>query len=89
MNEITTAIADMWVVRGGQLHESAEQNVVWLDLDRAEISDEHFAEIGRKYGVLLDGGRVVLAPQITVEAVRRLGLVFDEVLSKIGTQSVI
>lgn len=54
---------------------------MWVDLTSAGISDEDFAEIGRNFGVKLDGGRIVFHYQISNEAVRKLGLVFDTVLS--------
>lgn len=86
MEEMTSMVADVWRVRGGALHETTEHNLVWLNLDRAEMSEGHFAEIGRKYQVWLDGGRVILTSHIIAEAIRRLGKVFDGVLSKISTQ---
>jgi len=55
---------------------------VWVDLAHAGICDEDFAGIDGNFGVKLDGGRIVLHYQINEEAVRRLGLVFDAVLSR-------
>jgi threonine aldolase len=72
---------EMWVKRGGLLRRRTETNLVWVDLTSAGISDEDFAEIGRNFGVKLDGGRIVFHYQISNEAVRKLGLVFDTVLS--------
>jgi threonine aldolase len=73
--------AEMWTRRGGKLRRRTETNLVWVDLTSADICDEDFAKIGRSFGVKLDGGRIVLHYQISDEAIRRLGLVFDTVLS--------
>jgi threonine aldolase len=46
----------------------------------AGVCDEDFAEVGRNFGLKLDGGRIVLHHQISEEAIRRLGLIFEKIL---------
>jgi threonine aldolase len=46
----------------------------------AGVCDEDFAEVGRNFDLKLDGGRLVLHHQISKEAIRRLGLLFEKVL---------
>ncbi|CZR53512.1 related to threonine aldolase [Phialocephala subalpina] len=72
-------VADMWVKRGGRLIRRTETNIVWIDLKGSGISKVDFNEIGEKYGIKLDGKRLVLHYQISKEALLRLTFVFDEV----------
>ncbi|KAE9363751.1 l-allo-threonine aldolase [Stipitochalara longipes BDJ] len=81
VHDTARKVAEMWVRRGGRLRRRTETNLVWVELGYAGISDEDFAGIGRSFGVKLDGSRIVLHHQISEEALRRLGLVFDTVLS--------
>jgi threonine aldolase len=80
VHETARDAANMWVRRGGKLRRRTETNLIWVDLMHAGICNEDFADIGRSFGLKLDGGRIVLHHQISEEAVRRLGLVFDRVL---------
>lgn len=75
-------VAEMWTRRGGRLRRRVETNLVYVDLEEAGISEEGFRDLGKKLGVKLDGCRIVLHYQISDEALRRLGIVFNEVLSK-------
>lgn len=80
VHETARKAAEMWIRRGGQLCRRTGTNLVWLDLVHAAVCDEDFAVIGRNFGVKLDGGRIVLHHQVSEEALRRLGRVFDTVL---------
>ncbi len=81
VHDTARVVTEMWLRRGGKLRRRTETNLVWADLASARTTDEDFAEIGRNFGVKLDGGRIVLHFQISNEAIRRLGLVFDTVLA--------
>jgi threonine aldolase len=80
VHEAARRIAEIWVEKGGRLLRRTETNIVWVDLKDAGISDDEFKEIGRDYGIGLDGCRIVLHYQISKEGIRRLGLAFDDVL---------
>lgn len=80
VHETARDAANMWVRRGGKLRRRTETNLVWVDLMHAGICDEDFVEVGRNFGLKLDGGRIVLHHQISEEAIRRLGLLFEKVL---------
>lgn len=75
-------VAEMWIKRGGRLRRRVETNIVYVDLEEAGISDEDFRDLGRKFGIKLDGCRIVLHYQISDEALRRMGMVFNEAFSK-------
>ena len=74
-----------WTKRGGKLSKDVETNIVWLDIDTAGIGRKTLIEMGRRYGVVLDGPRVVCHHQIDSRAVRDLVCLFMEVL---GSDSV-
>lgn len=82
VHDTARKVAEMWVRKGGKLRRRTETNLVWVDLNHAAFCEEDFAEVGRNFGVKLDGGRIVLHYQISDEAVTRLSLVFDTVLSR-------
>ncbi|CAI7625674.1 unnamed protein product [Penicillium manginii] len=69
-----------WQQRKGKLTRNVETNIVWLDIRSAGYSATAFAEVGARYGVKLDGPRLVIHYQISEDAVQRLLLVFDECL---------
>lgn len=77
VHELARTVSDMWVHKGGRLRRRTETNLVWVDLE----SDQEFRDLGQKHGVRVDGCRLVLHNQISDEAVRRLGMVFDSILS--------
>lgn len=74
-------IAGMWKGRGGKLHRRVETNLIYVDLQDARTSEADFCELGRIYGIKLDGYRIVVHYQISEEALRRLDGVFREVFS--------
>ncbi|KAH7413517.1 l-allo-threonine aldolase [Cadophora sp. MPI-SDFR-AT-0126] len=77
LHRLTKTVADMWISRGGRLRRRTETNLVWIDL----TDDEEFRQIGHRYGIQVDGCRIVLHHQISHEAINRLRKVFDTVLA--------
>lgn len=75
----TQRVAQMWIRQGGKLKMRVETNIVYVDLRMAGISEDEFCELGKRFGIKLDGCRIVLHYQISEEALRRLELVFAEV----------
>ena len=75
-------VGDMWIRLGGKLRRRVETNIVWVDLQEAGIEGENFREVGRKYGVKVDGSRIVIHYQISDEALMRLENTFASVLSR-------
>jgi len=75
-------VADMWIRQGGKLRRRVETNVVWLDLQEANIDGKDFKDIGREFGVKVDGSRIVLHYQISKEALVRLEKTFSYVLNR-------
>lgn len=73
-------ITKLWEAKGGKLQRPTETNMVWLDLEAMGVLDETFAEIGKKNGLRLLGGRMVIHYQVSEDAVARLERVMDEVL---------
>lgn len=72
-------IAELWQSYGGKLTNATETNMVWFDLDAADVSVERFIELGQKAGLRVWGGRLVVHYQIGDEAVRRLELLMQAV----------
>lgn len=73
-------VGQMWVDLGGELLREVETNQVWVNLDNADITVDRWNELGRKYGVKLEGERIVLHHQISADSIDQLGLVFEEAL---------
>ncbi|KAK1600517.1 beta-eliminating lyase [Colletotrichum navitas] len=82
-------VGRMWVVRGGIVLKPIETNMVWLDLGGCGIETSEWNETGRRYGIRLDGKRVMLHHQISDWAIKRLGAVMDEVLSRVRQTAVL
>ncbi|CZR53875.1 probable threonine aldolase [Phialocephala subalpina] len=78
-------IAKIWTDMGGKLDKPTETNMVWFDLDDVGLSGDEFAELGKKHGLRLLGGRLVVHYQISDEAVNRLEVVMKEAMAKKGT----
>ncbi|KAK2046929.1 beta-eliminating lyase [Colletotrichum somersetense] len=76
-------VGEMWTRRGGIVLKPIETNMVWLDLEGCGIKTSEWNEIGRRHGIKLDGKRVMLHHQISDLAIKRLGAVMDEVLSRV------
>lgn len=77
-------IEALWMEKGGRMTLPVQTNMCWLDLDDAGCSDSRFNEVGRTFGLKLDGSRLVIHCQIyenREEVLRRLGGVFSRVLS--------
>ncbi|KAL8799936.1 MAG: hypothetical protein Q9182_005524 [Xanthomendoza sp. 2 TL-2023] len=75
-------VGRMWEDKGGTLGYEVESNMVWLDLEAAECTNEDFVVMGVEEGVKVRGGRLVVHYQIGEEGVRRLERVMDRVLEK-------
>jgi threonine aldolase len=82
VHEMAKDVGEMWESKGGRVAKDIETNQVWIDLQALGIKSEEWNEIGRRYGVKLDGPRLVLHHQISDEAIQKLGLAFDAVLSR-------
>jgi threonine aldolase len=74
-------LAERWTAAGGKLQNPTETNMIWLDLAAAGVSGDEFVEAGRRHGVKLFEGRVVVHYQVTDEAVERMNRVMDDVLA--------
>lgn len=53
-------VADMWTSRGGKLSYPVHSNMVWLDLKGAVLDENAIEEIGKRKGLKLSGGRIVV-----------------------------
>jgi threonine aldolase len=74
-------IAATWQQMGGKVGCPVQTNMVWLDLKHAGLSAETFVAISKKHGLKTRGGRLVVHYQICDEAVTRLGMVMEEIMS--------
>jgi threonine aldolase len=82
VHEKAKEVGEMWQSRGGKLTKDIETNQVWIDLQALGIKDEEWNEIGKSYGVKLDGPRLVFHHQIGSEAIQQLGQAFDTAISR-------
>lgn len=83
-HETARKIAMLWTQLGGKLGKPTETNMVWFDLDDIGVSGEEFSAVGKKYGLKVLGGRLVVHYQISEEAVAKLELVMKEIIGKKG-----
>lgn len=78
-------IEKMWTDLGGKLIHPVETNMIWIDLDDAGCSGEHFETLGKEAGLKLMGNRLVVHYQIYQNrefVVPRLAEIFKEVLGE-------
>lgn len=80
VHKVAQSVAEIWVRHGGRLLRRSETNIIWVDLERAGVTEEKFREIGARCGIKLEGCRIVLHCQISREGLRRLNLVFKTAL---------
>jgi threonine aldolase len=80
-HERARGIAALWEKKGGKLTSPTETNMVWLDLEAAGVTGEEMVEAGKKHGLKMFPGRVVVHYQIGDDAVRRLERVLDDILA--------
>ncbi|XPS96883.1 Low-specificity L-threonine aldolase [Ascochyta lentis] len=74
-------ISVMWEKLGGRLHLPTHTNMVWLDLDAANVTKEEFWRVAKEEGIkVMLKGRIVVHYQISEEAIRRLIIVMHRVL---------
>jgi threonine aldolase len=75
-------VGRIWESRGGRVTRPVETNQVWIDLHALGVKREEWNEIGRTNGINLDGPRLVFHHQISDEAIRKLVVAFDTVISR-------
>ncbi|KAI1978843.1 hypothetical protein LOZ53_004670 [Ophidiomyces ophidiicola] len=80
-HENAKRISEMWVSKGGKLENVTETNMVWINLDAANVSSSQWEELGRQEGLRLMGNRLVVHYQIGNEAIERLERVMEAALS--------
>ncbi|TVY84469.1 Aldolase [Lachnellula suecica] len=84
-HEKARRIGEAWESLGGQLVHPTETNMVWLNLDEANLSKEEFWKIAADEGIkVMMKGRLVIHYQISEAAIQQLILVFKRVLGKRG-----
>jgi len=57
-------VARIWTDLGGKLHHPVHTNMVWIDLDGANVPAARFEELGRQAGLKLMGNRMIIHYQI-------------------------
>lgn len=80
-------IAAKWEELGGKLEFKTETNMVWLDLADAGSSAKEFVALGKKEGLKLLSGRLVVHYQIGDEAVEKLEKIMKQVLGNKGNKT--
>lgn len=82
--DVAMRIADMWESLGGKLQNPTETNMIWLDLDAANIDRQEFGRLAEEMGLkTMQGrleGRLVVHYQISSDAVTKLFQLFRVVL---------
>ena len=81
-HETARRLADLWTSLGGKLASDTETNMVWLDLDSAGLLSDEFIALGKKHGLRLGGGRLVVHYQIAQEAVTKMEQVLRAAMKK-------
>lgn len=81
-HETARRLADLWTSLGGKLASDTETNMVWLDLDSAGLTSDEFIALGKKHGLRLGGGRLVVHYQIAEEAVTKMDRVLRAAMKK-------
>jgi len=84
VHRVALQVAKLWLRMGGRLLRRSETNLVWVNLRDIGLSDEDFRDIGTRYGVKIDGCRIVLHHQISREGLRRLELTFGAALNSVN-----
>ncbi|KAF2806657.1 uncharacterized protein BDZ99DRAFT_393715 [Mytilinidion resinicola] len=73
-------VAKIWQDLGGKTLYPVDTNMVWLDFAANGVVEDKFVTLGDKYGLKLNGARLVIHYQIGDDAVSKLEQVFTEVL---------
>lgn len=81
---IAKLVGQLWTERGGRLLREVETNVVWVDLKSLGFEEEAWNAVGKRYGIRLDGKRIMVHHQICDQAVTKLQSVMAEVLPDEG-----
>ncbi|KAJ9624566.1 hypothetical protein H2203_005301 [Taxawa tesnikishii (nom. ined.)] len=80
-------VGEVWERGGGKLTKPVVTNQVWLNLESLGVSPNEWNAIGEKYGIKLDGPRLVFHHQIGDDAVKLLGRAFEDVLSRLNNKN--
>jgi threonine aldolase len=83
VHKLAQEVNEEWRKRGGTTTRDVETNLVWLDLEAADIDRATLDMMGRKHGIALDGPRIVLHHQIDALAVQNLVNLFDDILGTV------
>jgi threonine aldolase len=81
VHQIARQLGAEWVQRGGRLAKDVETNIVWLDIEAAGIDRLGFVALAQKYGVVVDGPRVVCHHQIDTRALADMRRLFTQLLN--------
>jgi len=73
-------IGKAWEGMGGKLTWPVETNMVWLDLESANVSNADFAAIAKREGINAKSGRIVIHYQVAEEALMALERTMERVL---------
>ena len=79
VHEMAKEISNSWMLKGGKLLLPTETNQVWLDLDAVDIKVDDFNKLGMQHGIKLNGRRIVVHNQVSLNALSRLDEVFEEI----------
>lgn len=79
-HERARQVEKIWAKYGGKTTNPVETNMVWFDLKAAGITEDKFIEEGKKVGLRLLGGRLVVHYQIGEEALERVEKLSQAVL---------
>lgn len=82
--DIAKLVGQLWIERGGHLLRPVETNVVWVDLKSLGVAEKAWNAVGKRYGIRLDGKRIMVHRQICDEAVIKLQSVIKQVLPNGG-----
>lgn len=79
-HERARQIEKIWSKYGGKTTNPVETNMVWFDIEAANITAKDFIEAGQRVGLRLLGGRLVVHYQIGDEALERVDMLAQAVL---------
>ena len=87
-HESARRIGKLWEFLGGQLAMPVETNMVWFNLEDADVRVEDFVAAAQKLGLRVRGGRLVVHYQIGDEAIQKLEVLMKEVLGGKGVNGI-
>ncbi|KAK8100394.1 hypothetical protein PG999_010768 [Apiospora kogelbergensis] len=80
-HDTARGLAEMWTSLGGKFLRRVETNLIWLDLKDIGVEKAAFNDLACRHKVRVRAPRIVVHPQISPDALYRLGLVFHEVMA--------